>query len=323
MLIQPKLVASCLTIVVLMAGGSFAGNPLEPVHRGHFSYYFDNPHYLGGADSTLRATRARLQSLLRSDLAFSADIYLVESEETFDSLIGGVFPDWGAAAAIPIWKRIVIKSPDTFQLNRSLGELLSHEYAHLALAHRTGLHSAPRWFDEGFAMVASMEWSWPQNLTMNLASVAGDFVPLREIAGVNRFGQARARLAYAQSYLTVEYLFSTYGIKAVNIFLDEIARGSTMDHALMASTGSDYDDFEREISVYLQSRFNLVGLLADTMYFWLALAVIVIIGFVLSIRKRKQYYRKWDEEEKLASTDFDYGDPDQPEQIDDDEPWRQ
>jgi hypothetical protein len=34
------------------------------------------------------------------------------------------------------------------------------------------------------------------------------------------------------------------------------------------------------------------------------------------------YYKKWEEDEKYQSTDFDYGDPDNPEQIDDeDEPW--
>jgi len=36
----------------------------------------------------------------------------------------------------------------------------------------------------------------------------------------------------------------------------------------------------------------------------------------------KEYYKKWEEEEKLHSTDFDYGDPDNPEQTDDEEPWQ-
>jgi len=312
--------AIVLTGIALWYGTARA--EIAPVQRGDFTYYFDHPHYLAEADSTLRVTRARLQRLLNSDLAFQAEVFLVRSKGTFDSLIGGRFPDWGAAAAIPVRQRIVIKSPDSFPLSRPLRELLSHEYAHLALAYRTGLRGAPRWFEEGLAMVASMEWSWADNLTMNLASVTGQFVPLTEIDQVNRFSESRARLAYAESYLTVQYLFDTYGIDGVNIFLDEVAAGASLDRALMASTGSNYADFETEVRVYLQQRFNLVGLLADTMYFWLALAVIVIIGFFLALRRRRQYYRKWEEEERLASTDFDYGDPDEPEQPDDDEPWR-
>jgi len=317
---NPRHLAIVLTAVALLYGTAPA--ELAPVQRGDFNYYFDHPHYLAEADSTLRATRARLQRLLNSDLAFQAEVFLVGSKDRFDSLIGGRFPDWGAAAAIPVRRRIVIKSPDSFPLSRPLRELLSHEYAHLALAYRTGLRGAPRWFEEGLAMVASMQWSWADNLTMNLASVTGRFIPLAEIESVNRFGESRARLAYAESYLTVQYLFDTYGIEAVNIFLDQVAAGASLDRALMASTGSNYADFETEVRVYLQQRFNLVGLLADTMYFWLALAVIVIIGFFLALRRRRQYYRKWEEEERLASTDFDYGDPDEPERADDDEPWR-
>lgn len=61
----------------------------------------------------------------------------------------------------------------------------------------------------------------------------------------------------------------------------------------------------------------------DTMLFWLAMAAIVLIAGVLRVRKRRQYYKRWEDDEKLHSTDFDYGDPDRPEHIDDDEDsWR-
>ena len=306
----------------MVLAGTSGRAGIEPVQSEHFTFYFDHPHYVALADSTLLHVRTRLQKLLNNDLAFSAEIFLVGDETTFDSLIGGLFPDWGAAAANPVRQRIVIKSPDSFPLGRPLRELLSHEYSHLALAHRTGLHRAPRWFDEGLAMVVSMEWSWADNLIMNLAVVTGQFIALPEIDQVNRFTESRARLAYSESYLAVQYLFDTYGIEGVNIFLDEIARGASLDRSLMASTGSKYAEFESEFRLYLQGRFNLVGLLADTMYFWTGLSVIVVIGFLLWLRKRKQYHRKWEEEERLASTDFDYGDSDRPEEADDDEPWR-
>ena len=61
----------------------------------------------------------------------------------------------------------------------------------------------------------------------------------------------------------------------------------------------------------------------DTIYFWLALALIVIIGGAMNFKKRRRYYEQFEEDEKLHSTDFDYGDSDNPEQIDDeDEAWR-
>lgn len=306
---------------VVPAAGSVAASSEAPT-GALFRLYFDQPAYTAQADSVLQSTRKQLQTLLNNDLDFQCDVYLVETQDRFDSLIGGRFPDWGAAVAIPLWRRIVIKSPDRFPVNRPLEQLLRHEYAHLALAHRIGLGEVPRWFNEGLAMMVSMEWSWENSLTMSEATIIGGYVPLDEIERMNRFSESRARLAYAQSYLAVQYMFEEYGTDAVNLFLDEIASGHSTGDALMASVGSNSADFEHELHVYWRERFNFLTLLIDSMYFWLGLAVILIIGAALAFRRRRDYYRKWDEEEKLASTDFDYGDPDNPEEPDDDEPWR-
>ena len=65
-----------------------------------------------------------------------------------------------------------------------------------------------------------------------------------------------------------------------------------------------------------------MSLFGDLYFIWIIFAAIVVICFVLGYRRRRKYYRKWEEEEKYQSTDFDYGDPDNPEQADDeDKPW--
>lgn len=313
-----------VTILLVSAYSSASASEVEPVEREHFVFHFDTPGYIDLADSVLNSTRERLVALLRDSIAYKPDIYLVNDPHRFSELVGGYFPDWGAAAAAPPRKLIAIKSPDHFNLHKSLSELLAHEYSHLALADRTGLFRPPRWFDEGLAMMISSEWSWSDNLAMNQASIFGQFPTLSEIDSVNVFNRGQAHVAYAESYLAVNYLFDAYGADAVNLFLDAIASGKTIDDALMVSTGSDFADFDREFRQTVLPRFNLVSLFMDTVVFWAGLAVIVIIGAILKFRKRRQYYKKWDEYEQLHSTDFDYGDPDRPEEIDDeDEAWRQ
>lgn len=314
----------CLAALsVLCPSCSIAFEPPKPVEKVYFVFHVDNPGYLQPSDSALTAARRRLIGLLRDSLDYKPDIYVVGDQGYFHDLIGGAFPDWGAAAALPALKRIVIKSPDRFNIGRPLSELLAHEYSHLAVAKRVGFYPAPRWFDEGVAMMVSMEWSWSDNLAMSNAAVFGHFVGFREIDMVNRFPEGKAHLAYAESYLAVGYLVKQYGINSLNLFLDEIAKGHSVDAALMAATGSDRTGFEQEFRAYLDSRFNITSLFMDTIYFWMALALVLVVGAVLKYRRRRKYYQEWQNQEKFESTDFDYGDPRHPEKTDDDdEPWR-
>ncbi|PWB69666.1 hypothetical protein C3F09_10190 [candidate division GN15 bacterium] len=296
----------------------------QPVITPLAAFYFDDQSFIPEAESSLVQARRRLIDILGDSLDYKPAIYLTSDLHRFNQLIGERFPDWGAAAAIPLRKEIVIKSPKRFPVGRPLGELVAHEYAHLALAHRTGFREPPRWFDEGLAMYVSMEWGWSNNLAMSRAAVFRQFIGLSDIDRVNRFSSDKAQVAYAQSYLAVKYLISQYGHAGVTDFLNEIAKGHSPDAALMAATGSNYADFEKEYFDYLAKRYNITSLLMDTSYFWIALAFLLALGGFLKFRRRRRYYEKWREEERFESRDFDYGDSDHPEQLDDDEDdaWR-
>ena len=288
----------------------------EPVERQYFTYYFDQPHYIARADSVLNQARRQLIGLIGDSLPYKPKVYLVDEVGKFQQLLGGRIPDWGAAVAYPARGIIAVKSPDKFNLGKSLEQLLTHEYSHLLLAHRTGFYEAPRWFDEGLAQRVSTEWTWTDNLAMSQAAIFGQYIPLAEIELMNRFHQDRANVAYAQSQVAVNFFYDAYGTKAVNDFLDAIREGKSYDEAFMRTTGSSYAGFEQEFQTYWSGRFNLVTLLADMLWLWIFLALVVIVGAFLRYRKRRTYYRKWEQQEKHESTDFDYGDPDNPEQVD-------
>ncbi|MGH8015958.1 MAG: peptidase MA family metallohydrolase [Candidatus Zixiibacteriota bacterium] len=295
----------------------------EPVEKAQFVYYFDNPAHIERADSALARVRLQMINLVHDSLPYKPAIYLLDNIDEFNKVIRGRIPDWGVAAAFPERRLIAVKSPDKFQVGKSLEELLAHEYSHLLLHHRTGLVRPPRWFDEGLAMLVSFEWGWEDNLAMSRAGTFGQFISLREIESMNRFGAPKAQLAYAQSYLAVEYFYREYGTNSVNRFLDAIRSGHSLDSAFSASVGGRYSEFEEEYKTYLKERYNIASLFMDTMLFWLFLAVIVIVAAFVRYKKRRQYYKKWDQEEKIQSKDFDYGSPDRPEQLDEeDESWR-
>ena len=293
------------------------------VEKKYFKYKFANRQLISQADSILNRARQTMIKLLHDSLDYKPAIYVLNDIDEFNRLIRGRFPDWGAAAAFPQRKLIAVKSPEKFPVGKTLRELLPHEYSHLLLHKRTGLKRSPRWLDEGLAMYISFEWGWSDNLAMSRAGTFGQFLSLREIENLNRFKSPKAQIAYAQSYLAVEYLIREYGSNTLNILLDNIALGKSMDEAMNNSIGGSYKEFEKEYRDYLSERYNLSSLFMDTSYFWIAMALVVVVAGFMRYRKRRLYYRKWEDEEKLQSTDFDYGDPDNPEQTDgEDEPWR-
>ncbi len=290
--------------------------------RPYFNFYASSTHFLPVVDSAVSSARAELEIIIQDTLAYKPSIYIENSLEDFGKRIGGLVPDWGAAVAIPYRKEIVIKSPANFRLGKSLYELTKHEYAHLALADRFGPVRPPRWLDEGLAMYTAFEWSWSNSFALSRAVVFGGLVNLNEVERLNGLDRNTAETAYAQCYVAIKYMLDTYGVESLNILIDSLARNVPMDRAMMAATGSNFAGFEKEYLNYLKSRYNLLTLFIDMSYLWLILAIVVVIGFILRYRKRKQAYDRWDEEEKLHSTDFDYGDPDNPEEIEDeDKPW--
>lgn len=323
--------------------GVLAAAQPQPVVRPYAEYYFDNERYIPQADSALSYAHDVLTKYLGLIEIPPVKIYLVDDLDRFEQLIGGRFPEWGAAAALPSRGMIVIKSPDKHRLGKSLKELVAHEYVHIVLANKTAFASIPRWFNEGLAMFVAMEWGWENNMAMSKAGALGQFISLEEIDRVNTFSGPRAQLAYAQSYLAVKYLYENYGDRSLIRFVSTIAGGGDVDEALMEAAGSTLGEFETEYHVYLTEHYNLVSLFTNTMLFWLFLALLVLVGVFIRYRQRRKYYKKWEQEEKLQSTDFDYGDPDRPEQTDkdyddygewdeddditdfgddDDEPWR-
>ena len=305
-----------------MPSGISADDKIQPQSRPNYDYYSSTRQFDDLVDSAIVQTRYELIKILGDSLHYRPQIYLEDNLADFKNRIGSAVPDWGAAVAIPYKQMIVIKSPANFRLGKSLFELIKHEYTHLALEDRLNHVEPPRWLNEGLAMYIAFEWGWASNIALSQAAVFDMVVPLREIEKINRFPEGRARTAYAQSFMAVKYLLEQYGFDSFNILLDNLKNRASIDEALMAATGSNYDGFEKEYLDYLRTKFNLLTIFIDMSYLWLFLAIVVIVGFFLRSAKKKKRYKEWDEYDKYHSTDFDYGDPDNPEQVDDeDKQW--
>jgi len=284
-----------------------------------YSINTDIPADSAYIDSVVQLTHDRLTRIYDRIPDDTLEIYMVTSEEKFDQVAAGNVPDWGAAVAIPYRKKIVIKSPLILPGDKSLGELVAHEYAHIALARRVGYRTVPRWLNEGLSMYVSAEWGWNDNLSIGIAVITGATVPLPDIERLNSFSQDRAATAYSQSYLAVVYFLETYGESSLRLILDNIRDGKDIDYAFITAIGTDCEDFEREFNIYLSGRYNLIAVIFNSNILWLMLAVIVIVGFLMHRLRRRKRFEDMDRYDQLHSTDFDYGAG--VEKPDEDKPW--
>lgn len=268
------------------------------------------------ADSVISVTAERLHKLIGPAAPDTIEMYIVTSPKGFDSLTAGTIPDWGAGVAIPYLRRIVIKSPLILPGDKSLGELVAHEYTHMALDRRLDFQDAPRWLHEGMAMYFSAEWSWENNLAIGWAVITGTTIPLEEIEYLNRFSTRKAEAVYAESYLAFKYFLDTYGSSGLGILLNCLRDGRSFDDSFIAAVGGDYQTFDKEFADFLSGRYNLVIVLFSSEIFWIVLALLFIVAIV-SVRLRRR--RRLDELERydqLHSTDFDYGRREQPDEDD-------
>jgi hypothetical protein len=278
----------------------------------------DFPQDSAYADSSYRITVQRLVRLLGPIPDDSLHIYIVGTQHRFDSLSGSALPDWGAGVAMPWKRRIVIKSPRIMRGEKSLGELVAHETAHIFLSRRVGRYEVPRWMNEGLAMYFSAEWGWQDNLSLSLAAVLGQLISLPEIENLNRYSGRKAQLAYSQSYVAFTYFLDRYGQSGLRIFLDAIASGKDVQYAFVAATGADEKAFEAEFAEYVHHRYNFLTLMLDSNLLWVLLALILVVGFILARFRRKKKFKELEEYDKYHSTDFDYGEVEKP---DEDKPW--
>lgn len=249
--------------------------------------------------------------MLGDEVTERISVHIVESRDEFVRMTRGALPDWGIGCAIPSENTIVIISPEAMEYDKPFYEIVRHEWAHIALRHRVGRGYLPRFLDEGFAMHFANQWNTSYSLTLAKSGLTGSWFNLRQIDKVNFFNTSQAQIAYAQSFQAVQYFLEMYGMEALQILLDELRDGANLDQALHASIGAGIQTFEIEYNEYLRNHYSWYIIFTDMSIIWIGLAFLIVLAFLLKKKKGKDTIKRWEEEEKYQSTDFDYeeGDP--------------
>jgi len=258
------------------------------------------------AREALQAGQAELENLLNERLTGPIHVYVAPTRFDFDTATFGGAPDWGIGVAIPQHGRIIILSPVNEHYGMPFEEVLLHELAHLALWQRTAGNRLPRFLDEGLAMMFAHEWRLEDEITLAKAKLGQSFLTLQEIDYVNFLNPAQAQIAYAQSFQAVKYIFDTFGKQTFWSLMDGFRAGKDRNLVFREVLGTDLAGFDKMVAAYLNSHYHWFMIFTDPTILWIGLALLFLIGFIVIRLRRKRIYKKWEEEEKLQSTDFDY-----------------
>ncbi|MBT9260033.1 MAG: hypothetical protein KM310_09855 [Clostridiales bacterium] len=116
---------------------------------------------------------------------------------------------------------------------------LVHELAHLALHSRAG-EAVPVWLDEGIAQWVDEKVTGFLWLDALPRLEAGEGYTYRQLS---RWEVGDLALAYLQSYLLVDAIARTHGGEGLELLLQRLERGYSLEASLKAILGQDYPAF--------------------------------------------------------------------------------
>ncbi|HEX3273417.1 MAG TPA: hypothetical protein VHR43_01075 [Gemmatimonadales bacterium] len=178
-------------------------------------------------------------------------LIVVPDGRLLDSLTNGRIPAWGAAAALPGARTIVLRADQN-----DLARTLRHELAHLAL-HEAVAGRVPLWFDEGYAAWAAGEWERFGGLELNLSVVRGAVPTLAALDGALRGSASTADAAYALAASAVVELARRNPTGTLTPLMTRLEGGEDFDAAVLATTGLTVDRFDDEWRRTLRKRYTL------------------------------------------------------------------
>jgi hypothetical protein len=248
---------------------------------------------------TLVVLRSEVAALLGEVLVPDVEVYVVRSDQDFRTLTRNRIPHWGVGVAYPQAKTIVLKR--RAGQTESLRQTARHEFSHILLHHVLSAteNRIPVWFNEGVAMWVAHEWRLQQSFEVGVAALGDGLIPLSEVDAVLDFGEARAHLAYDQSYLAVVFIVARAGEGAIEDLIRSLRDGVAFNVALYRITGLSPEAFENAFAAFVENRFGLRSLVTSDEAIWLYIVVLVLLVWVGVRMKNRRTIARWEDEDPL------------------------
>lgn len=240
-----------------------------------------------------------LPGLGRRPAPDSTTIILASSPAAFRQATGGGAPEWAGGVAIPDLRIIVLPGYTTSAVRQAeAAVLLRHEIAHLVVAE-TLPEPVPRWFQEGYAEVASGGWDVESAWQLRLALMLGGAPPLDSLALGWPAGAERARFAYLLSATAVDYMVRRGGERGMELFFRNWREEGTFEGAMRVTFGLTVGQFEDEWRKDVKSRYGWLLALSNLGVVWLAAALLALAMWIPRRRRNRLRMDEMRKEERM------------------------
>ncbi|HWK89945.1 MAG TPA: hypothetical protein VNP72_08110 [Longimicrobium sp.] len=228
----------------------------------------------------------------------STTVVLAASPAHFAAATGGEPPEWAGGVAIPAARLIVVPAYAVPGVRtEDAAATLRHEVVHLAL-HARLPEPIPRWFDEGYAEIASGSWNAEGAWALRVAFMLGRAPPLDSLELGWPRGAGRARLAYLLSATAVDHLRRRSGERGFALLMRNWQREGELDRALRITFGITPGQLEDEWKRDVRRRYGWLSLGANLGVLWFLVALVSVALWLPRRRRNRRRVEAMREDER-------------------------
>ena len=229
----------------------------------------------------------------------STTIVLAASPRDFSAATGGRTPEWAGGVAMPYERVIVIPAYPVPGVDRRMADAtLRHEVMHLVLHERLP-ERIPRWFDEGYAEVASGSWNADDAWALRVAFLLGRAPPLDSLELAWPAGEGQARLAYLLSATMVDHLRRRAGERGFQLLLQNWQRLGTLDAAIRETFAMTPGQLEDEWKKAVRSRYGWLQLGANVGVIWIVALALALVAWIPRRRRNRARVAEMEREYRM------------------------
>ncbi len=217
----------------------------------------------------------------------STTIVLAASPAAWTEATGGLAPEWAGGIAFPFERVIVLPTyPSAAVREAEAAVRLRHELVHLAL-HERLKGQVPRWFDEGYAELASGGWDTESAWQLRLAFLLGRVPPLDSLSLAWPVEANRARFAYLLSATAVEHLSTMRGEEGFRLLLENWQREGDFDRAIRTTFGMTAGQFEDDWRKAVRRRYGWLLAASSVTFLWLLASLLALVAWLPRRRRNR------------------------------------